>query len=142
MPTLPWQRFCCADPQANYIIQLSYLQLLRYPSLLRFGRFVVAIQKQLSQTAGVIGYSLLARPLQRDFWTLSAWSDKASLNRFVRSNIHVSAMNELREHMGQTRFIEWTLSGKDLPPRWDAPLKRFHEDNYVAKANAILLNRV
>ncbi len=128
MPISPWQSFCGADSEADYIIQLSYLPLLRYRSLARFGRFVVAIQKQLSQAAGVIGYSLLARPLRRDFWTLSAWSDRASLYQFVRSNAHLSAMRELREHMGPTRFIEWTLSGTALPPSWEDALKRFREE--------------
>jgi len=125
MPTRPWQSLDPVEPQRDYLVQLSYLPLVRYRSLLRFGRWLLAIQKQLSQTKGVVGYSLLARPLRREFWTLSAWSDGSTLHDFVRTSAHVRAMSALRGHMGQTVFIEWTLAGKDLPPMWNDALKRF-----------------
>jgi hypothetical protein len=127
MPARPWQILDQAEPQRDYLVQLSYLPLVRYRSLPRFGRWLLAIQKQLSQTKGVVGYSLLARPLKREFWTLSAWSDRSALHDFVRAAAHVRAMSALRGHMGQTVFIEWALAGKDLPPRWNDALKRFHE---------------
>src|ERR1700737_3721293 len=110
MPARPWQSLDQAELQRDYLVQLSYLPLIRYRSLLRFGRWLLAIQKQLSQTKGVIGYSLLARPLKREFWTLSAWSDGSALRDFVRTGAHVRAMSALRGHMGQTVFIEWTLT--------------------------------
>ena len=127
MPARPWQTLNKAEPQRNYLVQLSYLPLVRYRSLLPFGRWLLAIQKQLSETSGVIGYSLLARPLKREFWTLSAWSDPSALRDFVRAAAHVRAMGALRSHMGQTMFIEWTLAGEDFPPRWNDALKRFYE---------------
>jgi hypothetical protein len=127
MPARPWQSLDQAEPQREYLVQLSYLPLVRYRSLLRFGRWLLTIQKQLSQTKGVIGYSLLAHPLKREFWTLSVWLDRSALHDFVRAAAHVRAMSALRGHMGQTVFIEWTLAGKDLPPLWNDALKRFYE---------------
>ena len=126
MPASPWQSFATPQPQRQYLVQLSYLPLLRYQSLPRFARWLFAIQSQLSQTDNIIGYSLLAHPLKRDFWTLSAWSDKAALNNFFRSAPHADAMKALRPHMGKTRFIEWTVSGSALPPDWNDALNRFH----------------
>jgi heme-degrading monooxygenase HmoA len=83
-------------------VQLSYLPLLRYRGRIPFIRWLLAIQRQLSQANGFIGYSLLAHPVRRDFWTLSAWLDKDSLNNFFRSAPHVRATKALRAQMGQT----------------------------------------
>ena len=110
-------------------MQLSYLPLVHYGSLPRFGRWLLEIQRQLGKTTGIIGYSLLAHPLRREFWTLSAWIDKASLNSFFRTPPHVEAMKALRPHMGQTRFIEWALNGSALPPSWDDAMNRFYRVN-------------
>jgi hypothetical protein len=126
MPASPWKSFKPPQAQHEYLVQLSYLPLLRYRSLPRFARWLFAVQSQLAQTDDIVGYSLLAHPLKRDFWTLSAWSDKAALNKFFRSAPHADAMKALRAHMGQTRFIEWTVHGSALPPDWVGALNRFH----------------
>ena len=122
----PWRNFRRTEPEVEYLVQLSYLPLVRYSSLPRFGRWLLAIQRQLGQTTGIIGYSLLAHPFQRDFWTLSTRLDKLSLYSFVRSAPHAEAMKALRAHMGQTRFIEWTLNGSAVPPSWGDALNRFY----------------
>jgi heme-degrading monooxygenase HmoA len=126
MPASPWRNFQQPKPEVDYLVQLSYLPLVRYRSLVSFSRWLVAIQRQLRQTNGIIGYSLLAHPFERKFWTLSIWLNKAALNSFFRSAPHVEAMKALRQHMGQTRFIEWTMTGSALPPTWDDALNRFY----------------
>lgn len=127
MPASPWKSFRQPEPDTEYLVQLSYLPLANYRSLSRFGRWLLGIQRQLGNTTGIIGYSLLAHPFQREFWTLSAWLDKASLNSFFRSPPHVEAMKALRPHMGQTRFIEWKLNGSAFPPSWGDALNRFYQ---------------
>src|SRR3712207_7182918 len=42
------------------------------------------------------------------FWTLSAWTDRRALSAFVREMPHLGAMQQLRPHMGPTRFTAWT----------------------------------
>ena len=69
MPASPWRNFRRTEPEVEYLVQLSYLPLVRYSGLAKFARWLLAIQRQLGQTAGIIGYSLLAHPFQRDFWT-------------------------------------------------------------------------
>ena len=126
MPTSSWREFAKIEPDREYLVQLSYLPLLRYRSLLPFGKWLIAIQRQLKQTDDLVGYSLLAHPLRRDFWTLSVWSDRAALNGFFQSAPHSRAMKALRAQMGQTQFIEWSAQGAALPPRWNDALERFH----------------
>ena len=49
----------------------SHLPLKRITATVRFFRAVTAVRKQLATADGLIGYTLRARPLARDYWTLS-----------------------------------------------------------------------
>ena len=62
MPASPWREFAKIEPDREYLVQLSYLPLVRYRSLLPFGKSLIAIQRQLKQTDDLVGYSLLAHP--------------------------------------------------------------------------------
>ncbi len=73
----------------------------------------------------MLGYTLRAQILTRQFWTLSAWQGEAALHRFVVANPHAHVMTALREKMGQTHFVRWSMRGAELPPPWhDAFAKR------------------
>jgi hypothetical protein len=50
------------------------------------------VVKQLASAQSLLGYSVLARPFSKEFYTLSAWKDKASLQAFVRHLPHVRLM--------------------------------------------------
>ena len=78
--------------------------------------------RQLSSAEGLIGYSLLARPMVKNFWTLSAWQDEAALDAFIRHPPHVRLMTSLTPHMGPTKFTKWTVKGAALPLLWDDAL--------------------
>ena len=72
----------------------------------------------------MVGYSLLARPLSKRFWTLSAWKNEDALRAFVQHPPHVRIMSALSLHMDKTKFVRWTVKGSDLPLRWDEALRR------------------
>ena len=81
--------------------------------------------KQMASAEGVLGYSVLARPLSKRFWTLSAWKDDAALRTFVQYPPHVRIMTALTPHMGETKFVRWTVKGSELLLHWDDALRRF-----------------
>jgi quinol monooxygenase YgiN len=83
------------------------------------------IMTQLEQTRGLIGYSLLARPLRKHFWTLSVWEDEAALRAFVEAGAHAITMRSMAPHMGATRFIRWKIRGAGIPPKWADALDRW-----------------
>lgn len=87
--------------------------------------YTAQVMKQLASVQGVLGYSLLARPLGKQFWTLSAWVNEEALQAFVQHPPHVRIMEALTPHIGQTRFIRWTVKGSQLPLQWDEALPRF-----------------
>ena len=70
----------------------------------------------------LFGYSLLARPLSRRFWTVSEWNNEVSLRAFVQHPPHVRIMTALGPHMDKTKFVQWTVKGSQLPLKWDDAL--------------------
>jgi heme-degrading monooxygenase HmoA len=103
---------------------LSYLPLNKYRAIPDFIRYSFQVQKQLRTTPGVVGYSLRAKVLSRDFWTLSVWEDEKALRAFVAKIPHGEAMKAMTSHMGQPKFTQWKVAGSDLPLRWDQAMQR------------------
>src|SRR5215510_5190993 len=125
---MPWTTLAQADSNREYFALLSYLPLKKYRAIPSFFRFTFQIQKQLRKTPGIIGYSLRAKPLSRNFWTLSAWTDERMLMEFVTRIPHAQAMKGLMPHMEPTKFTKWRVSGSALPLRWDDAMRRAQQE--------------
>jgi quinol monooxygenase YgiN len=89
----------------------------------RFFRAVSAVRKQLATAEGLIGYTLRAKPLARDYWTLSVWTDATALRQFMRTPPHVQIMTSLKPVMGPTKFVTWKISAADSRPSMAAALE-------------------
>lgn len=124
MPDIPWTARSEMQPGRGYLVMASHLPLVRITSTVRFFRAVSAIRRQLSSADGLVGYTLRAKPLARDYWTLSVWSDRDALERFMRTPPHVGVMGSLRPHMAPTRFVQWEIIAADGRPSWDDALQR------------------
>ena len=124
MPAKPWVTFRRPDPEEEYLVLLSALPLKRFRDLGVFLLYTWRIQGQLRRTPGLLGYSLLARMFQRQFWTLSVWEGEAALQQFVVEQPHGQVMRALQEKMGQTHFVRWSMRGSEFPPRWQEALAR------------------
>jgi quinol monooxygenase YgiN len=120
MPASPWRALGAADPNGEYVAFLSPAERL----LVHFFFYTAQVVKQLASAEGMLGYSVLARPLSKQFWTLSAWKDDAALRTFVQYPPHVRIMNALAPHMGATKFVRWTVTGSQLPLGWEDALRR------------------
>jgi len=120
----PWIKFAAPDRNREYLALLSYLPLNKYRAIPAFLNFTFQIQKQLRSTPGIMGYSLRAKPLSRNFWTLSVWADEQTLMDFVAKVPHGQAMRAMMPHMGPTKFTKWKVSGSALPLRWEEAMQR------------------
>ena len=120
----PWIKFAAPDRNREYLVLLSYLPLNKYRAIPAFLNFTFQIQKQLRTTPGIMGYSLRAKPLSRNFWTLSVWADEQTLMDFVAKVPHGQAMRAMMPHMGPTKFTKWQVSGSALPLRWEEAMQR------------------
>ena len=72
----------------------------------------------------MIGFSLLARPLRKQYAILSIWRDEHALTAFAGAKPHRQLMNSLSPEMGPTKFVRWTMRGADRHPTWDDALQR------------------
>ena len=116
---LPWKSFSEVDPAHEYVVMASRLPLRSFWRIPGFLRQTMAIRQQLATANGLVGYALLAQPLQKRFFTLSAWRIEADLRAFARAQPHADIAGSLRPHMAPTRFVFWTAPGTDLPITWD-----------------------
>jgi len=120
---LPWTTRAEMQPGSEYLVMASHLPLQRLTSTVRFFRAVSAIRKQLAGADGLLGYTLRARPLARDYWTLSVWQDETALRAFMRTPPHVGVMSSLRPLMGPTKFVTWQASAADGRPTMTGALQ-------------------
>jgi hypothetical protein len=127
MPASPWRTIGSPDPNGGVVALVSYLPLKSYWRLLPFFLSTAQVVKQLASVEGLLGYSLLARPLLKRFWTLSAWESAEALGVFVHHPPHLRIMGVLSPHMDETRFVRWTVKGSQLPLLWDDALRRLEK---------------
>ena len=124
MPAIPWKTSIDADPEREYLVMVSRLPLRSYRQIPRFLRLTMAVRRQLAASEGLVGYSLLAQPTKKTFWTLSAWVGDEHVAAFARTMPHVEVMRQLRPHMAPATFVTWTVPGAALPLSWADAMAR------------------
>jgi hypothetical protein len=124
MPDLPWTTRAEMEPGSDYLVMVSHLPLKRISATVRFFRGVSAVRRQLAAADGLVGYTLRAKPLTRDYWTLSVWTDDRALRAFMRTPPHVQLMGSLKPYMGPTKFVTWSISAGDGRPSLAGALER------------------
>ncbi len=120
----PWKKISDLEPDAEYLVLASAIPAKSVRSTWRMFRGASAIRRQLSTTEGIIGFSLLARPLRRQYATLSLWTDQAALDAFVHASPHSEIMGALAAELGPTSFERWTTTGSQGRPSWSEALRR------------------
>jgi heme-degrading monooxygenase HmoA len=98
-----------------------------------FFRALVA-WRQVKTAPGALGASLVAQPLRRTFWTLSAWESREALYEYARTEPHRSVMTTLRPTMRNSVFTFWTVPVEQLPIRWDDAMARIAEESRKSEA--------
>lgn len=124
MPDLGWTARAEMETGTGYLVMASHMPLKQITAMVRFFRPVSAVRKQLAIAEGLIGYTLRAKPLARDYWTLSVWKDDDALREFMRTPPHVHVMTSLKPFMGPTKFVTWTVTAADGRPGMAAALEQ------------------
>lgn len=114
-----WKSIASAESDREYLALLTFLPLKSFRALPKFLKYNSQIERQLSESPGLVGYSVRARLLKLNFWTLSVWQGEDALMDFVYRIPHSEVMQSLAPHMGQTKFVRWKLKGTEIPPSWD-----------------------
>lgn len=120
----PWREIRPMEPDSDYVVLASSIPARQWRSTPRLFRGSRAVAAQLERTDGVVGFSMLARPLRRQYGTLSIWRDESSLRAFAQSPPHRELMSTLIDEMADTRFERWTIRGAQGRPRWREAMTR------------------
>ena len=120
----PWKKIRDVDSDAEYLVLASAIPTKSLRSTWRMFRGASAVRKQLASTEGIVGFSLLARPLRQAVRDTLVWSDQAALDAFVHASPHTELMGALGTEMGPTRFERWTITGSQQRPSWSEALRR------------------
>ena len=85
----------------------------------QFWDYVVQVEATLAERPGFVGYSLRRELLGDNAWTMTVWSDEASLDGFVRSDVHQAAIREAMEALACARFARVEVDRSEIPIAWD-----------------------
>jgi heme-degrading monooxygenase HmoA len=118
VPTIPWIKVGEPKPATEAVIMTSRFRLRGYRHVLPFFLAAMRVLDQVRAAEGALGVSLVAHPLRKEFFTLSAWRDKEALEAMVRSEPHRSVMQRQRAMMAESEFRFWNLPTDSLPPTW------------------------
>ncbi|GAB3433042.1 hypothetical protein [Flindersiella endophytica] len=118
-----WQWYIEPDPEQEYLAVATVIQLGSIWDLPRFQWHAQAIHRQLSHTAGLVGFSFEAKFPTR-YWTLSAWANGKALQGFIRNGSHRTAMPVMGRTMRDFAHVHWKVPGSGLPLLWADGLRR------------------
>jgi heme-degrading monooxygenase HmoA len=129
VPTLPWLPPTPPElaAEAPVVVMASRFRLRRLHQVPRFFLAAMRIHRQVRGADGLLGVSLVAHPLRREFLTLSAWRDRAALDAMVRRDAHRGGMRRHRAAMAEARFTFWTAARADLPIDWADARRRLDD---------------
>ena len=123
----PWKSMQPTEPDRDYLAVATAIPVRGWSSTGHLFRGASAVRKQLASSDGVIGFSLLARPLRKQYATISLWDDESSLAAFTRAHPHGRLRHDLAPELGHAGFVRWTIKGADGPPSWREALRRLSE---------------
>lgn len=124
MPTLPWIKVDEPAPAVEAVVMTSRFRVRGYRHVLPFFLAAMRVLNQVRAADGALGVSLVAHPLRKEFFTLSAWRDKDALQAMVRSEPHRSVMKRQHAAMAESEFRFWNLPTESLPPDWTDARRR------------------
>ena len=113
-------------PTGNVVVMLTHAMLdnaQRAP----FDEYTRRIVAALPQQPGLIGYSVRTAPLGNEAWTLTVWTDSASLSQFGRSDLHQRAVKAGAASLVGSRFGRFEIPASRLPLSWTDALQMLDE---------------
>jgi hypothetical protein len=115
MPTLPWAAPKALDShrKREAVVMASRFQLSAWRDVPSFLLAALRIRRQMLASPGAIGVSLVAQPLRKTFYTMSAWQDREALDFAVTQQLNAATMTRFRPKMAGSVFTFWKLPGAE-----------------------------
>jgi hypothetical protein len=113
---LPWSAAGKPPTDQDAYVMASKFELTSVWRSPAFVAQAIRAWQQARRSPGVFGATLRAQPLRRTYWTLSAWTDKAALDTFARTEPHRTIMRQVRPWAKTATFRFWTVPADKLTP--------------------------
>ncbi len=88
-----------------------------------FWRYVEQVEATLPARPGFVGYALRREIIGRRAWTMTVWTDEASLDGFVQSDAHQAAIRASMGALACANFARVEIERVDVPISWDRALE-------------------
>lgn len=126
MPALPWTAAPAADlaEHGTALVMASRFHLNSLAHVPAFLTAAMRIRSQMLASPGAFGVALIAKPLRRTFYTLSAWTDRAAIDAAIAVEPHRRTMARFHPLMESSNFVFWEVDRAALPVGWDDAMRR------------------
>lgn len=120
----PWKKLQDLDPDREYVAVATDVTPRSRRST---GRLFVGAQKatrQIVEAPGCLGVATLARPLRKQYRTISLWESEEAVAAFARSGDHGALMRDLGPELASSASVHWTMKGSEGRPTWSDAFSR------------------
>jgi hypothetical protein len=124
MVTISWQQFKEADPSKTYVAYGAYLERKTAWSYFDFIMRARRVQKQLTTTKGVVGFTARCEFLSKKAVQLAVFDDENSLKEFADAGQHALCSKETKASMNWMKKTTWKISGSEIPPKLEVAINK------------------
>jgi hypothetical protein len=121
--TAPFRQLAAAPEGANTIVVTLSAVENRPGQRRAFFADTKRVLADLPNQSGLLGYSYRFEILGRRAWTMTAWQDEASRDRFPASPVHRAAVKNSPVTAQNMRFISVKVPASAPPMKWTEALR-------------------
>ena len=108
-----------ANETETVVVGLTHAVYKRdWKSRRTFWRHVASVEASLSGQSGFVGSSIRRQLFGNSAWTMTVWTDEASLNAFVNSPVHQSAIRSAWHTLEDANFSRLEIPRDQIPLDW------------------------
>jgi len=89
-----------------------------------FWTHVDNVEDSLTEQPGFVGYSKRNQLFGNEAWTMTVWSDEQSMEDFVLSKDHRTAMRKGMDAIKESRFARFAVNTEQIPLTWEKALQQ------------------
>jgi hypothetical protein len=105
-------------PQASYLAATTMGLVSDAAMQTALNQLGPPVFNELATQPGLIGYMSANSQKCQYIRTFTVWKDRTSMEAFVMSTPHATAMSQVRTVARAAAFVTWTIDASALPPTW------------------------
>jgi hypothetical protein len=115
----------------GFVVVATFLPVRSWFDVIPFLRMSSRISGQLAKS-DVVRFGVKTDLLHKRFWTISVWSDRVAMRKFVGAEPHATAVKKFADWAGQgAAFAEWNSEGGSID--WDLAKDKMKTPSFYYK---------